>query len=209
MNEMQTPTMNSTPSTPLDIVSTEQIQKYLDENKVLIIAIVENQNMGKMAEGAHTYNRYSLAFASIKCPCRFLPVQSLHKEIVPCCKRQASIAQQQPRGPVAKLPFQLNALRPQDEQNQLFLFREQQQLQSQFGPRGVTGSGLHLYMQPGLGSSCNVMDLRGSQQGKLDPSSGDGLGSSGLGLHLEGENDIQITRLVFSCRWPQAVSNLT
>ncbi|XP_024310834.1 GRF1-interacting factor 2 isoform X2 [Brachypodium distachyon] len=33
-------------------VSTDQIQKYLDENKQLILAILENQNLGKLTECA-------------------------------------------------------------------------------------------------------------------------------------------------------------
>nr|BDI55443.1 GRF1-interacting factor like [Lolium multiflorum] len=33
-------------------ITTEQIQKYLDENKQLILAILENQNLGKLAECA-------------------------------------------------------------------------------------------------------------------------------------------------------------
>ncbi|CAM0949846.1 unnamed protein product [Alopecurus aequalis] len=33
-------------------LSTEQIQKYLDENKQLILAILENQNLGKLSECA-------------------------------------------------------------------------------------------------------------------------------------------------------------
>ncbi|KAJ4835901.1 hypothetical protein Tsubulata_006161 [Turnera subulata] len=33
-------------------LSTEQIQKYLDENKNLIMAILDNQNLGKFAECA-------------------------------------------------------------------------------------------------------------------------------------------------------------
>ncbi|KAK8656136.1 hypothetical protein V6N13_108695 [Hibiscus sabdariffa] len=33
-------------------ITTEQIQKYLDENKELIMAIMENQNQGKLAESA-------------------------------------------------------------------------------------------------------------------------------------------------------------
>ncbi|KQJ86678.1 GRF1-interacting factor 3 [Brachypodium distachyon] len=38
--------------TPAGGLSTEQIQKYLDENKQLILAILENQNLGKLAECA-------------------------------------------------------------------------------------------------------------------------------------------------------------
>ncbi|RCV19137.1 hypothetical protein SEVIR_3G376600v4 [Setaria viridis] len=38
--------------TPAAGITTEQIQKYLDENKQLILAILENQNLGKLAECA-------------------------------------------------------------------------------------------------------------------------------------------------------------
>ncbi|XP_062201680.1 GRF1-interacting factor 3-like [Phragmites australis] len=38
--------------TPAAGITTEQIQKYLDENKQLIVAILENQNLGKLAECA-------------------------------------------------------------------------------------------------------------------------------------------------------------
>ncbi|GJN34906.1 hypothetical protein PR202_gb23614 [Eleusine coracana subsp. coracana] len=37
---------------PASGITTEQIQKYLDENKQLILAILENQNLGKLAECA-------------------------------------------------------------------------------------------------------------------------------------------------------------
>ena len=37
---------------PPTVVTTELIQKYLDENQQLILAILENQNVGKLAECA-------------------------------------------------------------------------------------------------------------------------------------------------------------
>ncbi|EYU38865.1 hypothetical protein ABFS82_14G132600 [Erythranthe guttata] len=40
------------PSFPPTNITTEQIQKYLDENKKLILAILDNQNLGKLAECA-------------------------------------------------------------------------------------------------------------------------------------------------------------
>ncbi|KAF0889611.1 hypothetical protein E2562_029285 [Oryza meyeriana var. granulata] len=40
------------PMPPVAGITTEQIQKYLDENKQLILAILENQNLGKLAECA-------------------------------------------------------------------------------------------------------------------------------------------------------------
>ncbi|CAN6480381.1 unnamed protein product [Victoria cruziana] len=39
------------------LVSTEHIQAYLDENKQLILAILENQNLGKVADVAQLQNR--------------------------------------------------------------------------------------------------------------------------------------------------------
>ncbi|KAJ3675256.1 hypothetical protein LUZ60_004298 [Juncus effusus] len=40
------------PAVPPGNITTEQIQKYLDENKQLILAILENQNLGKLSECA-------------------------------------------------------------------------------------------------------------------------------------------------------------
>ncbi|KAG0485344.1 hypothetical protein HPP92_009219 [Vanilla planifolia] len=48
---MQQPTHPMAPISPASI-TTEQIQKYLDENKQLILAILDNQNLGKLAECA-------------------------------------------------------------------------------------------------------------------------------------------------------------
>ncbi|KAF7826237.1 GRF1-interacting factor 3-like [Senna tora] len=49
----QTPQMiPMMPSFPPTNITTEQIQKYLDENKKLILAILDNQNLGKLAECA-------------------------------------------------------------------------------------------------------------------------------------------------------------
>ncbi|XP_020276529.1 GRF1-interacting factor 2-like [Asparagus officinalis] len=39
-------------SVPPAGITTEQIQKYLDENKQLILAILDNQNMGRLGECA-------------------------------------------------------------------------------------------------------------------------------------------------------------
>ena len=42
----------ASPNAPPTVVTTELIQKYLDENQQLILAILENQNVGKLAECA-------------------------------------------------------------------------------------------------------------------------------------------------------------
>lgn len=48
---MQQPSHPMAQISPANI-TTEQIQKYLDENKQLILAILDNQNLGKLAECA-------------------------------------------------------------------------------------------------------------------------------------------------------------
>lgn len=90
--------------------------------------------------------------------------------------------QVQAGGPVPKMPFQLNALRP-DQQNQLLHYQQQQQLQGHFAlGGGGANNGMHMLMHPGVGNpGGGLMDLRGSQSsGVLDASSGDGQGNSGL-----------------------------
>lgn len=82
--------------------------------------------------------------------------------------------QQQPGTPVAKSPFQLNVLWPQDQQNQLLQF--QQQLPANFGLGGGT-NGLQLPGQPGTGGS---MSFQGSQPGVLEGVCCDNQGNSGF-----------------------------
>ncbi|KVI04609.1 SSXT-like protein [Cynara cardunculus var. scolymus] len=48
----QPPTLNSGTSFSPNAITTEQIQKCLDDNKNLILAILENQNLGKFQECA-------------------------------------------------------------------------------------------------------------------------------------------------------------
>ncbi|OAY73223.1 GRF1-interacting factor 3, partial [Ananas comosus] len=46
------PPQAPSPAIPPANITTEQIQKYLDENKQLILAILDNQNLGKLSECA-------------------------------------------------------------------------------------------------------------------------------------------------------------
>lgn len=90
----------------------------------------------------------------------------------------------QQQQPGAKMPFQLNAVRPQDQQNQLLQF-QQQQMQGHFslggggGGGGNINNGLHMLMHPVPGHA-NMMDFRGNQPGGLEASPGNGQGNSGL-----------------------------
>ncbi|XP_075513317.1 GRF1-interacting factor 2-like [Primulina tabacum] len=190
--QQQTPQgMNSATPSPLSLVSSEQIQKLLDENKNLILAILESQKVGKMAECAQYQAilqknlMYLAAIADAQpqgspAPPSQLPASSVTPPGSHLLQSHATAQQQQVGVPVAKLPFQLNSLRSQDQQNQLLQF-QQQQLQGHFGLGGIANNGMHLLMQPGVGGSGNLMDLRGSQLGTLESNSGDGHGHSALG----------------------------
>ncbi|GFP93696.1 grf1-interacting factor 3 [Phtheirospermum japonicum] len=202
MNKMQQQTMNSAPSMPLNLVSTEQIQKYLDENKNLIMAILESQNMGKVAECAQYQAilqknlMYLAAIADAQPPGSSASSQPPTSSVAPqgeshVPQPQAAASPMQQHGlggggPVAKLPFQMNALRPQDQQHQLMQFQQQQQQQQmqqgQFSHGGGgANNGLHFLMQQQPGHGVGMMDFRGGQPGGLESNSGDGHGNLALG----------------------------
>ena len=94
----------------------------------------------------------------------------------------AAALQQSQQGGVPKLPFQLNALRAQDQQQQMLQFQQQQQqqLQAQMGMRAGAQNGMlgmHQAMQSALAG--NPMDGRGMKQDGSDAASGgDGQGKS-------------------------------
>lgn len=82
---------------------------------------------------------------------------------------QTAAFQQQQGVPVPKLPFQLNAPRPQDQQHQLLQFQAQQQ---QFQGQVAANNGLH----PGHSSSGSLMEGRGNKQNSLEATSCEGQG---------------------------------
>ncbi|KAK6149344.1 hypothetical protein DH2020_016869 [Rehmannia glutinosa] len=189
MNKMQQQgpqTMNSAPSTPLNLVSTEQIQKYLDENKNLIMAILESQNMGKVAEYAQYQAilqknlMYLAAIADAQPPGSTMQSQAPTSSVAPqgeshMLQTQASPVQRRTGGPVPKMPFQLNVVRPQDQQNQFIQFQQQQQLQGHFS---LGGGGANNAWNWWFGW---YDGFRGNQPGGLEASSGDGHGNLALG----------------------------
>lgn len=87
---------------------------------------------------------------------------------------QPTSFQQQQGVSVPKLPFQLNALRPQDQQHQLLQFQAQhQQFQAQ---AAATNNGMHQMLLPGHSTSGNLMEGRGNKQNTLEANSSDGQG---------------------------------
>lgn len=83
-------------------------------------------------------------------------------------------------GGVPKLPFQLNALRSHDQQQQLLHFQQQQQIHGQMGLRPGANNGMHA-LQHGLGAAGGLMDARGNRQEVFEVAFGDGQGKSASG----------------------------
>ncbi|XP_027109973.1 GRF1-interacting factor 2-like [Coffea eugenioides] len=188
MQQQQQPTPALTSSPPPSLpfspnsITTEQIQKCLDDNKNLILAILENQNLGKVSECAQyqaVLQRNLMYLAAIadaqpqpSATPPQLPSSSGAQQGIYVQQAQATTMQQHQGVPVQKLPFQLSALRSQDQQHQLLHFQAQQQFQGQ----GGSNHGMHQIMQTGLSNSGSLMEGRGSKQSSLDANSGDGQG---------------------------------
>ncbi|KAJ1390814.1 SS18 family [Sesbania bispinosa] len=148
----QTPQMiPMMPSFPPTNITTEQIQKYLDENKKLILAILDNQNLGKLAECAQYQAQlqknlmYLAAIADAQpqtpaMPPQMTPHPAMHPEYYMQHSQAAAMAQQQGIfTPKMALQFG-NPHQMQDPQQQL----HQQAIQGQMGlrPRGIN-NGMH------------------------------------------------------------------
>ncbi|KAK4341036.1 hypothetical protein RND71_039537 [Anisodus tanguticus] len=163
--QQQNPVLNSS---PLNAITTDQIQKFLDENKNLILAILENQNLGKLSECAQYQallqkNLMYLAAIADAQP----PQSAATSQMAPSITQPGNLMQQtqaamlqQQQGPIGqKLPFQLNALPSQEQQQQQQMLHFQQQ-QYGLGPAG--NNPMHQLMRPGL-TSPGTVDVRGSR----------------------------------------------
>ncbi|XP_076905594.1 uncharacterized protein LOC143561376 isoform X1 [Bidens hawaiensis] len=203
--QSQPPTLNSGASFTPNAITTEQIQKCLDDNKNLIMAILENQNLGKFQECAQYQAvlqknlMYLAAIADAQPPAPTpgppasqtstpqMPPNSMPQQANSYMQQQQQhqVAQQQQQpsqlqgGGVPKLPFQLNALRPQDQQQHLLQMQQQMQAAQsvQMGMRAGGGGqngmiGMHQAMQSALAG--NPIGMK--QDGSEAASGGDGQG---------------------------------
>ncbi|KAI9093913.1 hypothetical protein K1719_026911 [Acacia pycnantha] len=194
------PVVSSFPPTN---ITTEQIQKYLDENKKLILAILDNQNLGKLAECAQYQAQlqknlmYLAAIADAQpqtpaMPPQMAPRPTMQPGYYMQHPQAAAMAQAQQQGIFPpKMPLQFGNLHQmQDPQQQL----HQQAFQAQMGmrPPGGINNGMHpMHSEAALGgsgggptSSSGANDVRGG--GKQDAveagtAGGDGQGNSGAG----------------------------
>ncbi|MCD9644293.1 synovial sarcoma translocation protein on chromosome 18-like [Datura stramonium] len=192
--QAQPPVLNSAPPLPLSAITTEQIQKFLDENKNLILAILENQNLGKLSECAQYQAMLQKNLMYLAAIADAQPQQSAATSQAPSTPQhgnqmqqtQAALQQQQGAS-ISKLPFQLNALPSQEQQQQMLQFQQQQQFQGQYGFGPTANNAMRQLMQPGLSGS-GTLDVRGNKQGSLEGNPSDGHGKS-AGRHVNGERE--------------------
>lgn len=160
------------PSFPSPNITTEQIQKYLDENKTLILAILDHQNLGKLAECAQYQAKlqknlmYLAAIADAQpqspaLPTQMAPHPAMQQGGFYMQHPQAAAMTQQQGMLTSKMPLQLN--NPQQLHDQQQLQHQQLQRQQQGMQLGGANSGMHST----LGSTNNVSQLTTSGAGDV------------------------------------------
>ena len=204
----QTPQMiPMMPSFPQTNITTEQIQKYLDENKKLILAILDNQNLGKLAECAQYQAQlqknlmYLAAIADAQpqtpaLPPQMAPHPAMQQGFYMQHPQAAAMAQQQGMFP-QKMPMQFgNPHQMQDQQQQQQLHHQAMQGQMGHRPGGINNGMQPMHNEAALGgsSSGGPSDGRGGGS-KQDASEagtagGDGQGNSATAAaHNSGDGD--------------------
>ncbi|KAH9625917.1 hypothetical protein KSS87_023437 [Heliosperma pusillum] len=193
------PVMSSFP--PANI-TTEQIQKYLDENKKLILAIMDNQNLGKLAECAQYQAQlqknlmYLAAIADAQpqvatMPAQMAPHPAMQQGAYYMQQQAAAMAQQPnafpPRMPSHaqfSSPLQMHEQQPQQQHQVHQQHQPTMPSQMNFRPTGPN-NGMHaMQSEASLGGSHNkpahASDARGpnKQEGPEAVSRGDGQGNS-------------------------------
>lgn len=127
------------------LVTTQQIQKCLDENYRLILALLDNQNSGKVVAESAQYQEqlqknltYLAAVADAQPqpqtppPAPQVSQQATAQQSHIVQHPQSRVPQQQPGGSLGpKLPFQMSATPPDDQSNQHQMIRFYQQQQQQ------------------------------------------------------------------------------
>ncbi|XP_057522564.1 GRF1-interacting factor 2-like [Amaranthus tricolor] len=168
MQQQQSPQMfNIQPAQPPVTITTEQIQKYLDENKQLILAIMESQNLGKINECAQYQAQlqknlmYLAAIADAQPPGpsqqQQMPVQSSMPQGHFMLPPKSAITPQQAS---PRLPFMMQSFDPQSPQMQY-----QQSMAGAMAMRMGGNNSLHPAFPPAFGTPPHITDAHGRQYG--------------------------------------------
>ncbi|KAI3831157.1 hypothetical protein MKX03_016078 [Papaver bracteatum] len=202
--QQQSQIMTMMPPFPPTNITTEQIQKYLDENKKLILAILDNQNLGKLAECAQYQAllqknlMYLAAIADAQPPAPQTPTQM---QAHPGMQQggglfmqhpQAAAMAQQQQAFAQKMPMHFSPQQMQD-QHQHQHHQQQQQQQQLHHQQQQQQAALHGHMMMRPGGANNGMQVMhneatlggGGHSGGPSPSGGLGEFSRG-GSQQEG-----------------------
>ncbi|MCL7039170.1 hypothetical protein MKW94_019411 [Papaver nudicaule] len=201
--QQQPQIMTMMPPFPPTNITTEQIQKYLDENKKLILAILDNQNLGKLAECAQYQAllqknlMYLAAIADAQPPAPQTPSQM---QAHPGMQQggglfmqhpQAAAMAQQQQAFAQKMPMHFSPQQMQDHHQQQQQLHHQQQ-QQQAALHG------HMMMRPGgANNGMQVMHNEATLGGGLNsggPTPSAGLGEFSRGTGVGGSSNTMDAR---------------
>ncbi|KAH9322429.1 hypothetical protein KI387_017068, partial [Taxus chinensis] len=167
-------------------ITTDHIQKYLDENKQLILAIMDNQNLGKLNECAQYQAKLQQNLMYLAAIADSQPqAPAAHAQIPPNAVMQSGghfmqhqQAQQQvnPQSLMAARSSMLYAQQPMAALHQAQQQQQQQSIHSQLGINSGGSNGLHiLHGEANLGGN-------GPLSSGGFPDFGRGSGTSGEGI---------------------------
>lgn len=184
--------------------TTDHIQQYLDENKSLILKIVESQNSGKLSECAENQAKLQRNLMYLAAIADSQPQPpSMHSQFPPGGMMQPGGGQYlqhqqaQPMTPQALMAARSSMLYTQQPFSSLQ--QQQQALQSQLGMSSSGSSGLHMLQSSGGGSGAlgggfpdfgrgSKQDLGSSAEERGGNSGGHG-GDGGENLYLKSADD--------------------
>ncbi|XP_043716187.1 GRF1-interacting factor 2-like isoform X2 [Telopea speciosissima] len=190
------------PSFPPRNITTEQIQKFLDENKKLILAILDNQNLGKLAECAQYQAQlqknlmYLAAIADAQPQAASMPPQMAPQPVMQQGGQsgqymqysQAAMARQ-PGVFSPRNPLQFNPQQIQEYQQQLQL--HQQSMQGHMGMRSGANNGmLAMHNETILGGGSGASQPSSVGRSEFMHSGGGGASSGSLDVRGESKHDV-------------------
>ncbi|XP_031488135.1 GRF-interacting factor 1 [Nymphaea colorata] len=170
-------------------ITTDVIQKYLDENKQLILAILDNQNLGKLSECAHFQARLqqNLMYLAAIADAQPQP-PAMHAQFPANAVMQPGAHYLQHQQAQALTPQSLMGARSpmMYAQQSLSALQQQQALHSQLGVSPSGNNGLHmLHGEANLGPSGQIPSGSFPDFGRSSAGSGEGIQSAGRATTME------------------------
>ncbi|XP_068635308.1 GRF1-interacting factor 1-like isoform X2 [Aristolochia californica] len=165
-------------------VTTDIIQQYLDENKQLILTILENQNTGKLSECAQNQARLQQNLMYLAAIADSQPQPPMHAQPGSRYLQHQQAPQMTPQSLMAARSSMMYAQQPLSALHQ----QQQEAFQNQLGMRSGRESGLNmLHSETTIGGSSGTLAAGGFPD--FGRGTGDGLqgGSRGITSTSKGE----------------------